>query len=1675
LSDEGRAGAQLVERLYQISPSNDSMIALSKAGVTSAMQIASLKPDAFVARFGQAFPSTTEARLAHAQAQTVHGTALHVATMYLAYRSAPNLYALTGSRRRLEVAADESIPAAATLDELFGSMDYCACQECRSVLSTAAYLVDLLEMLDLSDLPHTRRNPIDVLLERRPDLAHLALSCENTNVALPYLDIVTEILEHYVVNGGLSAFTGHDMAETTRTNDLLADPEFVMDAAYAPLHAAVHPAGLPFDLPLTHLRLLFQVWDTTLADALAVVAGDHATARRERLGLNAPEQRLLTDTTFHEIGEYFGEAAGTTIDALNDAIAAGDVFCQRAGIRYKELADLLQARSVNPSITVVPLLAGLGVPIGQIAARWAGTLDDDGLRALVPAGVDLAAYGGDVPAWLDANRSAIGSLVTLTDMSAEPTCDFGQVQLRTALPDMASNRLDALAYRRLQRFIAVWRKLGWSITLTDRAVVAFLGLAPEQVTEANIDATWAAMLDRLANFRAVLGRRDVSGRQIADWLSLFEAGDPAARRALLATLLRAGATDLDHLAEMSGLDPLADDLGADAPSVLGFLDLWDAVKASPLKVADLDFLLRHDDPTGKFDVAVADVRRDVRALREALSAVDADLAVAPATADVGAVRAKMAGVYDSTVTDWFFGIVGRTRTYTAPLDTVEESLSSKFTMIAPTIRIDPFRRQLAVDGLLDATTATALGAVADGLVAADVEVVIAPADRSAFVASLKTAIAALRAAGDADIAELAVEHPELATIAATVAAADPATQATTILGAVLPELRTGLKNVALHTGLAAITKADADVVDAICGPDVLHAESVPASGILADLLAVEQPPSFTADGRVELLVDPPATGDVVLYVVAPAGTQVTLAVDGAPTIPTTAVAAAGEVRGTATLTAGLLTNVDLTLAGLPAGARATLRWRSIGVAKSDVPATKIYDAAAVVRAGRALARIRKLVMLQKALGLSGAEVTHLGVRTAATTGVWDALDVDATITPAELQTQLVRVGWLLWFAALKGAREGEPGTLVELLITPGLRNARGRSVLAGVMEWDETDLTAVLVDLALSIDDLSSLANLRRVADVMTFVSATLQPAADLISWTAAAPVNTLLGTIRDTLRGRMDDAAWLESMQSVSDQLRNARRDALVAYILHHSPPTPQITTPDELYEHFLVDVQMDACMQTSRIRLALSTIQLFVTRCLMNLEDDVSPDSIDADHWQWMKRYRVWEANRKVFLYPENWLEPELRDGKSPFFRDLESELLKADITDDAAELAYLTYLKKLDDVARLHISATYLEQGRAGNPDDDVLHVFARTMGATREHWYRRHEYGSWTPWEKVSLNIEGEILVPIVWKTQLFLFWTSVVTKSDGGNSNKSPQDISDESWGQYAQVTAEVTLHWGELYKGQWRSPKSTEATTTLVFDDMYSYDPRRLSVSARTFTPAGVSERLVLSVSHRSTNDRYTVVFTSKNAPPNVSGSTDDAPLTGVEQFNRILFNEGRTVRFDSNGVIGVSSGVALEIVQPDGAAVLVVGEEVLRKVDTGLPWFRGKAVVSPAENQWEVPVFYSDSIGVFVLIGDEEVRPDPLRWYTDAFIPKWNEQVLKIPPLYETPSVKVRPKIGDVFHQGIDPAVVDPNPVFDGIGLRDRTGAIDAVRIIDGGGFSFRGTTIDGPLTRRIIGLGEG
>src|SRR5262249_4425435 len=155
-------------------------------------------------------------------------------------------------------------------------MDYCDCEECQSILSPAAYLVDLLCFIDLTEeeIPTGYENPLAVLLERRPDVQYLPLTCENTNTALPYIDIVNETLEYYVANNlsllspddaGHDPYAGHDTGSDVTSEELLATPQFVIDTAYTVLAGqgdstiVLPPAPpLPFHQPLENLRLYFD-------------------------------------------------------------------------------------------------------------------------------------------------------------------------------------------------------------------------------------------------------------------------------------------------------------------------------------------------------------------------------------------------------------------------------------------------------------------------------------------------------------------------------------------------------------------------------------------------------------------------------------------------------------------------------------------------------------------------------------------------------------------------------------------------------------------------------------------------------------------------------------------------------------------------------------------------------------------------------------------------------------------------------------------------------------------------------------------------------------------------------------------------------------------------------------------------------------------------------------------------------------------------------------------------------------------------------------------------------------------------------------------------------------------------------------------------------------------------
>jgi hypothetical protein len=291
---------------------------------------------------------------AEAGDQRTHAATLALFSEYAAQFNRTGMAALPASDGSLLAeAAQATIP---DWESLFGTFDLCACDECASVHSPAAYLVDVLQFLADRDA----RGP---LFERRPDLGDVELSCENTNTPVPVIDLVNEVLENAVappppfapvtldagleadltagvvspelaaafaprLHGGASveviepggrwrvwdeafaysvAKDGSQLQVVARSRQTLgpdtkrrAEPQYLNRAAYEELSRSIHPWNLPFDLPREEATLFLQQLGVTRRELMEALGplGDESAERAvglaaERLGLSEPEYRLL--------------------------------------------------------------------------------------------------------------------------------------------------------------------------------------------------------------------------------------------------------------------------------------------------------------------------------------------------------------------------------------------------------------------------------------------------------------------------------------------------------------------------------------------------------------------------------------------------------------------------------------------------------------------------------------------------------------------------------------------------------------------------------------------------------------------------------------------------------------------------------------------------------------------------------------------------------------------------------------------------------------------------------------------------------------------------------------------------------------------------------------------------------------------------------------------------------------------------------------------------------------------------------------------------------------------------------------------------------------------------------------------------------------------------------------
>lgn len=284
--------------------------------------------------------------------------------------------------------------------------------------------------------------------------------------------------------------------------------------------------------------------------------------------------------------------------------------------------------------------------------------------------------------------------------------------------------------------------------------------------------------------------------------------------------------------------------------------------------------------------------------------------------------------------------------------------------------------------------------------------------------------------------------------------------------------------------------------------------------------------------------------------------------------------------------------------------------------------------------------------------------------------------------------------------------------------------------------------------------DVGSATEIARVSRLAPLGGATPPPA-----WANYATAAQALVAM---LKAKSAGSDWAAVYKPVSDALETARRDGLapLAVWVNSGPPL-NLTTLRALSEYLLIDVETSACDVTSAIVEATAAVQTYLQRCRMSLEPGVvSLGGIAPAWWPWLTNYRVWEANRKIFLYPENYIDPNLRRDPTDLFRKLQEELQQSNITQATVERAFTNYLTAFADLAKLHT----VEPARAvaphpvsGTPVETVFFL-GRTEAKPYQYYYRTLRNGNiWSQWFRIDVAMTSPDASLVFAFNRLILFW------------------------------------------------------------------------------------------------------------------------------------------------------------------------------------------------------------------------------------------------------------------------------------------------------------------------------
>ncbi|RDW68823.1 uncharacterized protein DSM5745_08583 [Aspergillus mulundensis] len=1491
-----------LQRLQALVNEPEDIGALLRCGFGSAEDIASKRDDATALIVNKGVPLERAERI-YNHSRYIVSRSDDLWTKALALRG-------TGSNRDVRVASVAPLQTEPltggteiNLSTLFG-VDAMGCEDCASIMSPAAFFADLLQTLKLNnaivDGKASDSSLLDELLKRRADLSQLQLSCANTNVLVPYVDLVNEVLESAVWN--IEKGTDHqpqvppiDAEEDDKDEDYLLQPHNTNFSVYSDIvQDCIVPVHVfPYNQAIHSIRSYLTALGTSRLKLLSVFQSPFPITKDAKL---VP---LVQEALVH----------ARSAEVLNlqheDVVAAA-----RESFYSKELTEDLMGKSLSDSEYYKVI--GRKTPD---SSWWGFDTNDAMLEALQKIKDVLLPLSGlslqDLLAVLRTryfdNRLTIA--IQTDDGGLAPPASKLLGSMRLHVGD--AKPLELCDCARLQEFIRIWYKLQWPIEELDAVIftLATLDGKPFNVTGKTIGLR---LLDNLAAVKELTGLLKLSATDLQPFWGDINTHGP---NSLFAQLFPKGTlTDEEREAifrrsrSSLGDDRLSAVLmaleisGDEFKAITEFLGLPIPVD---LSLANISALYR-----------ISTLCRQLKILPQLYASF---LNLFPdgqsifndpqTTLKIVQRYPPMQGAAQSWTLDRLLFLINRIPSAT---DSKCQPSVPNNLRIAQAVRAS-LDDQALHDGERKLSDENALPDLLDSLIddregrSVVLEFIqnselhdMDGGEAMEFVNQL-SAILGSGTATDLCNKICAADSSEART-RVFLNAFLPAQYREKQCQAVLKSLQPFLPNLSLALLKFALTQ-----LIRIPKETLLLADEPGSSETLSGmdvLLQLAQPsdlnPAVTSRGRPPKAAIPgnkSSTGEFSAYIRAPAtGRYFILSAVANQPQGCTLDEATLEFKEWATdqgqqgprwfAQTNPLVGDRWYRLSYP-GSKEDLKWQAAETGASKPAAfdrSLLIEELLVLQSGQVIVELMRASIVVDSFRLHASEVEFAAVFQELMAsrgeqrldfndlGLKDIWDLDTWLVLREdflnNGATLSLVGLFEWLCSQKAPNSEEEQAVLGNLLADNISQATGWTIESCrdylEAKYPENEPSEI-VELFQEVSVLGEMRAAMLFSRELGLPSLTQKDLFTMArpAWTSivendfknAATLRLAIQNKRT--RRRSSDDQGKSALREANDRIRTGQRTALTHCLLGTDyAKKNNVTVPDELYGHFLIDVQMGPELETTRLKQAITSVQLFVQRCTLGLDSvrPEKPESLDRSMLDYIYRYRLWEADRTAFWYPENWVDPTLRDDKTEQFQALESKIMQSKLDEKTINDMIKEYVHSIDDISNLRVETYHLPwnvwRDDAGT-SPRTAHIFARTRTLPPSFYYRTvtrppesTKQCVWTAWSKVGADIpscdvdadgnrlptSGSYLVPTTYSGELYVFLPEI-TSSQTSPEPKSEDDkttFEDYRTKHLSEVRPirhwEIRMSYIKLKNGKW-SPRAVAPQVIYAAIDT-AEDPR---------------------------------------------------------------------------------------------------------------------------------------------------------------------------------------------------------------------------------------------------------